>query len=116
MIVLSIFMYFFFLKKFLKIVKKKIQVHIFLLLLFKCLVHNPYSILVVYFYFFILFLLHSFFLKKTPKITQCKIFAPFFFRCKNYLYNTPIFFQNNAQCFFKTPIFTLHSVLCRCNF
>jgi hypothetical protein len=67
-------------------------------------------IFVFSFYFYFLHL----FLKKTPKITQCKIFA-LFFGVRKTLYTTPIVFQNTAQCFFETSIFILQSVFCRCN-
>jgi hypothetical protein len=70
------------------------------------------QILLVYCYIFILFLLPSFFLKKTPKITQCKIFAPTFFGVKKHF----TLHHYTTQYFFKTPIFILHSVLCRCYF
>jgi hypothetical protein len=108
MIVLSIFMYFFFWINSWKLLflkknsmkrqpkQKKIKSS-----MFSC-----------YFYF-----LH-FFWRKTPKITQCKIFATIFFGLKKLLYATPIFFSKHHTVFLfsKTPIFILHSVLCRCNF
>jgi hypothetical protein len=67
------------------------------------------QIQLVYFYIFIfLYFLHLFW-KKTPKITQWKIFAPIFFQCK-------IKTLHYTNFFLKTPNFILHSVLCRCSF
>jgi hypothetical protein len=100
--------FFFFLKIFLKIVvfPKKYQISFIFIqkLNEKATKAKKYSI-------------PACFLKKTPKITQCIIFAPILFRCKRtLLYTTQYFFQNTKQCFSKTPIFISHSVLRRFNF
>jgi hypothetical protein len=59
------------------------------------------------FYFYLL----NFVLKKTSKITQCKIFAPIFFGVKKHFTLHQFFFQNTAQCFLKHR-FLFYTVYC----
>jgi hypothetical protein len=109
-------MNFFFLKKFLKIAvftKKKSNEFYFYKKfnekLTKAKKNSNPACIFTYFHFIFTSLI---FLKKTPKRTQCKIFAPIFFRCKkNTLHYTIFYFKTPHSVFFKHR-FLFHTVYC----